>query len=125
MLRLALDAVFAFSVAPIRLATRVGVGIAALGALYLVYTIGRALWLHDTEPGWSSLLSSLLILGGLQLAFTGLIGEYLARVFEQVKGRPIYVFKQPPEERPRRATPAAAKKNARTEAPLELANEQG
>jgi polyisoprenyl-phosphate glycosyltransferase len=125
MLRLALDAVFAFSVAPIRLATRVGVGIAALGALYLVYTIGRALWLHDTEPGWSSLLSSLLILGGLQLAFTGLIGEYLARVFEQVKGRPLYVFKQTPEERPRRATPAAAKKNARTDAPLELANEQG
>ena len=47
-----------------------------------------------------SLIATVLILGGLQLAFIGLIGEYLVRVFEEAKGRPLYLFKQQP---PRRA----------------------
>lgn len=99
MLKLAFDAVFAFSVTPIRTATRFGLGIAFLGGLYLLYVIGRAVVLRDTEPGWGSLLSTVLVLGGLQLVFIGLMGEYLARVFEQVKGRPLYLFKQTPARR--------------------------
>jgi hypothetical protein len=52
-------------------------------------------------PGYASLIGVIMILGGSQLIFIGLIGQYLARVFEQVKGRPIYLLKQEPVE-PRR-----------------------
>ena len=94
MVALALDAVFAFSVTPIRLMRRAGLIITLLGLVYLVYIFGRAFTLGDLEPGWGSVVSTLLILGGLQLVFMGVIGEYLARVFEEVKARPLFLVKQ-------------------------------
>jgi hypothetical protein len=57
----------------------------------------------DTVPGWGSTVSVLLIIGGTQLVFIGLIGEYLSRIFEETKHRPLYVLKQ----RPPAATAAA------------------
>ena len=68
----------------------------AAGAGYLVYILGRALILGDLVPGWGSLISVVLIMGGVQLAFLGIIGEYVARIFEEAKGRPLYVFRQAP-----------------------------
>ena len=54
--------------------------------------------LHALVPGYASLIGVSLILGGCHLAFMGLIGQYLARVFEEVKGRPVYLVKQRPSE---------------------------
>ncbi len=96
MLRLATDAVFSFSATPLRLATRMGVVIVLLAAAYLLYILFRYFAYRDTVVGWGSLVSVILILGGVQLLFIGLIGEYLARVFEEVKGRPLYLLKQGP-----------------------------
>jgi dolichol-phosphate mannosyltransferase len=95
MFRLAVDAVFSFSVTPIRLMIRFGVVITLLGFSYLGYVLLRAVLLDDLVQGWGSLISVVLILGGLQLLFMGMIGEYLARVFEEVKQRPLYVLKEP------------------------------
>lgn len=94
MVGLAFDAVFSFSVTPIRIMRRLGLFITALGLLYLGYIFLRAFVLGDLEPGWGSVLSTILILGGLQLVFMGVIGEYLARVFEEVKARPLFLLKQ-------------------------------
>ena len=47
-------------------------------------------------PGWASLIGVTMMMGGAQLIFIGLIGQYLARVFEELKGRPMYIFKQEP-----------------------------
>ena len=94
MVAMAIDATFAFSVAPIRILIRIGPIIAFLGFLYLTYIL-LSHWLGaGLVPGWGSLISVVLILGGLQIMFLGIVGEYLARVFEQAKGRPLYLLKQ-------------------------------
>lgn len=104
MTSLAVDALVSFSVRPIRMAAKLGLTVAALGFLYLCYVVWRHLFLGDTVAGWPSILSTVIILGGLQLFFIGLIGEYIARSFEELKGRPLYVLKR----RPRAASVAAA-----------------
>lgn len=98
MLGLALDALFSFTTAPIKLATRIGFTVVMLGAAYLAYILGRYVFIGDLVPGWGSLICTLMLLGGTQLVFVGLIGEYIARVFEEAKGRPLYVLKQKPGE---------------------------
>ena len=96
MIGLAMDAAFSFSTTPIRLATRLGVAIIMLGAGYFFYAFIKAMWFDGVVDGWTSTICIVLILGGANLAFIGLIGAYVARVFEQVKGRPLYFFKQTP-----------------------------
>lgn len=96
MVGLALDAVFSFSAQPLRLAFRLGIIMAALGFFYLIVTVGYGLIVNGLVPGYASLIGVTITLGGCQLAFIGLIGEYLARVFEEVKRRPIYLVKQLP-----------------------------
>ena len=96
MIAFALDGVFSISAEPLRLALRLGLAITLLGFVYLAWTLIQGYVLHALVPGYSSLIGVTLILGGCQLAFIGLIGQYLARVFEEVKGRPIYLLKQEP-----------------------------
>lgn len=107
MRALALDGVFAFSVAPIRLGILVGLATSAAGAIYLVYVMAYATLHGGLVRGWGSLISVVLIMGGLQITLIGIVGEYVGRIFEQVKGRPLYVLKQAPTEahpaNPRRA----------------------
>lgn len=99
MMRLASDALFSFSTAPVRLATRMGIAVVALGLLYLAYIL-YATWAHPDQivTGWTSLIIVVLILSGVQILFIGLIGEYIARIFEEAKGRPLYFFKQRPRD---------------------------
>jgi len=98
MVGLAMDAVFSFSAQPLRLALRLGLTMAAFGFIYLAWTVIAGLLSGELVPGYASLIGVTITLGGCQLAFIGLIGEYLARVFEEVKGRPIYSIKQMPKE---------------------------
>jgi glycosyltransferase involved in cell wall biosynthesis len=98
MVALALDAVFSFSAEPLRLALRAGLGVTIFGFAYLAYSLIYGYLLSGLVPGYSSLIALMMILGGSQLMFIGLIGQYLARVFEEVKGRPIYLLKQEPPE---------------------------
>ncbi len=96
MVTMALDAVFSFSAQPLLLALRTGLGITLLGFVYLAWTLIYGYLMHGLVPGYASLIGLVMILGGFQLVFIGLIGHYLARVFEEVKGRPIYLLKQQP-----------------------------
>lgn len=99
MIGLAVDGVLSFSAAPMRIASRIGAALILPGLAYLAYVVGRYALVGDLVPGWGSTISTLLVIGGIQLLFIGLIGEYLARIFEQTKERPLYVFKQAPAPR--------------------------
>jgi glycosyltransferase involved in cell wall biosynthesis len=98
MMALALDAVFSFSAAPMRMATRLGVALLIPGLFYFIYILARYIVLDDFVRGWGSLIGMLMIVGGIQLIFIGMVGEYLARIFEESKRRPLYFFKQTPDD---------------------------
>lgn len=110
MIRLAADATFSFSIAPVRLATRFGFLSMCLSLIYLAYILFRVVVFKDAVPGWASQIFVTIFLGGVQVAFIGVLGEYLARVFEEVKHRPMYLLKQKPAaaRKWRRSEPAQA-----------------
>lgn len=91
LLKLALDGFFAFSTVPLQLATYLGFLAAALGFLYLLYALASR-FLYNNPAGWTSLAAIILFLGGTQLLILGILGEYLGRVYEEVKQRPLYVL---------------------------------
>jgi glycosyltransferase involved in cell wall biosynthesis len=89
--RFALDGLFSFSTAPLKIWTYIG-GLAALGAfVYGVITLVQKLFFGIAAPGYASLLVVMLFCNGLLLLSNGVQGEYLARIFEEVKGRPLFV----------------------------------
>lgn len=94
MLRLALNGITAFSVRPLRIATFLGVCISGLAFVYAIYAVYAHFILKETVQGWTSVLLSVLIMGGLQLLTLGIIGEYLGRLFIQAKGRPPYIVQE-------------------------------
>lgn len=87
----ALDGVVSFSTAPLRAWFYVGVVIATIAVLYALFIVTRVLILGIDTPGYASLLIAVLLMGAIQLLSLGIIGEYLGRLFLEVKGRPIYV----------------------------------
>jgi polyisoprenyl-phosphate glycosyltransferase len=87
----ALDGVVSFSTAPLRAWFYVGVVIATIAVLYAIFIITRVLILGIDTPGYASLLIAVLLMGAIQLLSLGIIGEYLGRLFLEVKSRPIYV----------------------------------
>jgi dolichol-phosphate mannosyltransferase len=94
MLRLALNGITAFSVRPLRIATFLGAIISAMAFLYAFYALYAHFVLQETVQGWTSVLISVLVMGGLQLLTLGIIGEYLGRLFLQAKGRPPYIVQE-------------------------------
>jgi glycosyltransferase involved in cell wall biosynthesis len=87
----ALDGLVSFSTAPLRAWFYVGVVIAGVSALYALFILTRVLIFGIDTPGYASLLIAVLLMGAIQLLSLGIIGEYLGRLFLEVKGRPIYV----------------------------------
>ena len=87
----ALDGVVSFSTVPLRASFYGGLAIAAIAVLYALFIIARVLIFGIDTPGYASLLIAVLSLGAIQLVSIGIIGEYLGRLFLEVKGRPIYV----------------------------------
>ncbi len=87
----ALDGVVSFSTVPLRASFYGGLAIAGIAVLYAIFIIGRVLLFGIDTPGYASLLIAVLLMGAIQLVSIGIIGEYLGRLFLEVKGRPIYV----------------------------------
>jgi dolichol-phosphate mannosyltransferase len=95
MLPFALDAITSFSYLPLQLATYLGFSLAALSALAIVVVILlRLLGPADPLAGQATTLVIVLFLGGVQLISLGIIGEYLGRIYDEVKGRPLYLVDQ-------------------------------
>ncbi|PJZ25532.1 glycosyltransferase [Leptospira hartskeerlii] len=94
MLRFALDGITSFSSAPLKLSSYLGFASAFFGALYTIYILYLKLFTDNTIQGWTSVMIVVLVLGGIQLIALGMIGEYLSRVHDQSKNRPLYVIEK-------------------------------
>jgi ABC-type thiamin/hydroxymethylpyrimidine transport system permease subunit len=96
---LAGDAIFSFSRAPLRIATYMGLVAIALGVLHSVWLLTQFI-LGSAAPslGWSYLIIVTHLIGGAILCCLGILGEYVGRIFEQVKERPVYLLKEQSEE---------------------------
>ena len=93
LFNLAIEGITSFSSAPLRLAMYLGLGVACLSMVYAGVVIFKTLVWGDAVAGYPSLMVALLFLGAMQLICIGIIGEYLGRVYEESKGRPIYLVK--------------------------------
>ncbi|MGY2130892.1 glycosyltransferase family 2 protein [Hymenobacter sp. HD11105] len=92
MIRLALDGITGFSDAPLKAATIGGFVVSGIAFLVIVYTLYARFVTGDYEPGWASLMVSILFIGGIQLIAVGIIGEYIARLSANVRQRPLYII---------------------------------
>ena len=89
----AIEGITAFSNAPLRFATYTGVLVAVVAFAYLLYIFFNTAINGNPTAGWSSMVCIMLFLGGVQLIFLGVIGEYIGRIYNEVKGRPNYIVK--------------------------------
>ncbi|QDW66260.1 glycosyltransferase family 2 protein [Luteimonas granuli] len=87
----ALEGITSFSSAPLRLATYLGGATALVAFGYGLWVVAKALFLGDPVAGWPTMMAVILFLGGVQLVALGMIGEYLGRLYEESKQRPLYL----------------------------------
>jgi polyisoprenyl-phosphate glycosyltransferase len=92
MVRFAWTAISSFSALPLRLSVFFGLFVAGCGFCYAGYSVFAALVLKETVPGWTSLVVLNIIFSGATLIAVGLVGEYVSRIYEEAKGRPLYVI---------------------------------
>jgi dolichol-phosphate mannosyltransferase len=91
MLSLALDGIVSFSTIPLRLVTFVGLGFSCLSAVGVIYALAARLLTDNWVPGWTFIFIALLLIGGLQFVFLGVIGEYIGRIYSEAKARPLFL----------------------------------
>ena len=94
MVRLAVDGITSATTIPLKFAINVGFVVAGAGFLYLLYVLGLALFTDKAVQGWPSTVSVIVFLGGIQLVFLGVIGEYIGRIFLEIKARPDHVVRE-------------------------------
>lgn len=94
LMNLAIDGITSFTTAPLRISTYVGLVVSAVAALYILYLLFRPLFGVPTGDGYSSLMAVIVFLGGVQLLSLGVIGEYVARIFNESKRRPLYLVEE-------------------------------
>ena len=93
LIKLALDGLVSFSAVPLRLASWFGAMAALLGFCYLAYALVCWIIGSTLPPGWTSTIVTILFLGGVQLMVLGILGDYIGRIFDEVKNRPHYVHR--------------------------------
>jgi len=91
MVELAVTGIAVHSVRPLRFAIYLALGFAALGGLFVIYSIVSFLFVQHTVAGWTSIMAAIAILGAAQLLVLGIVGEYVGRILRQTRKRPSYV----------------------------------
>jgi len=94
LLKLASDGIFAFSIVPIRAAAVLGATSIALSGAFALYAVFEKLYLHHSPKGFTALLLLIVFLSGVLLFFLGVIGEYVGRIYEEMKARPHYIIER-------------------------------
>ena len=94
MFRFALDAITSFSNFPLKFATTIGFIVFGISFLGIIYSLFVKLFLDSTVPGWTSIMLSVLFLGGIQLLSIGIIGEYIGRISANIRNRPLYIINE-------------------------------
>jgi len=93
MLRFSMDGITSFSYKPLKLATYLGFMISLASFIYLLISLGQRLFTTSTVAGWSSLIACLLLLNGVTLIILGILGEYVGRIYDETKNRPLYILR--------------------------------
>ena len=94
MLRLAVDGLTSFSLVPLRVATWVGFAASGVAMFGIVFALGVRLFTREWVPGWAALFVAVLFIGGVQLVALGIVGEYVGRIYAEVKRRPLYLLQE-------------------------------
>ncbi len=95
MLKLAMDGIMSFSFKPLKIATWLGSFISAASFIYLITVLLQHLIRPETtQPGWASLIAAILFFNGITLLILGIIGEYIGRIYDEVKNRPLYIVRE-------------------------------
>jgi glycosyltransferase involved in cell wall biosynthesis len=89
----ALDGILSFTLIPLKIWSYLGLVISVVSLVYASFLVIRTLILGIDVPGYASLMVAILFLGGVQLISLGVMGEYLGRVYEEVKARPLYLIR--------------------------------
>jgi len=93
MLKLASDAILSFSNIPLKLATFLGFFTSAIAFIGILYALFTRLFTDNYEPGWTMLMLSVLLIGGIILIVLGIIGGYIGRIYGEIKKRPLYIIR--------------------------------
>ncbi len=93
MIKLATDAILSFSYKPLRLAGLVGGTLSVCSFIYLIVVIIQKLFTDTTQPGWASLFAVILFFNGVSLILHSITGEYVGRIYEETKNRPLYIVR--------------------------------
>lgn len=93
MLRLAKDGIFSFSTAPLRMALNLGFAVSGISFLIGLWAVLAKSFGFDTVSGWTSMILVVCFIGGIQLVVLGFMGEYIGRIHEEVKNRPLYIVR--------------------------------
>ncbi|MFZ1257955.1 MAG: glycosyltransferase family 2 protein [Candidatus Saccharimonas sp.] len=94
LVNLAIDGITSFTTAPLRVSTYVGFIVSVVAFVYILYLLIRPLFGVPTGGGYSSTMAAILFLGGVQLLSLGIIGEYIGRIFNETKNRPLYFVEE-------------------------------
>jgi glycosyltransferase involved in cell wall biosynthesis len=94
MLRFAIDGITSFSILPLRFATYLGMLISVCSVAVAIWAVVARFVFHATVPGWTTVIVLVSLLAAVQLIMTGILGEYIGRIYEQVKLRPLYVLSE-------------------------------
>ncbi|MBC2024491.1 glycosyltransferase family 2 protein [Listeria booriae] len=94
MLKLSLDGITSFSYQPLRLASFAGIGLSIIGFCYMIVVICQALFTTTVVSGWSSMIVLQLLFSGIVLIILGMTGEYIGRIYDEVKNRPLYIVEE-------------------------------
>ncbi|GAD87922.1 putative glycosyltransferase [Vibrio halioticoli NBRC 102217] len=94
MLKFGIDGILSFSVKPLKLSIMMGFMCSGVAMLMMLYSVYIRLMTDHWESGWASLLVAILFIGGVQLISIGILGEYIARIYNESKDRPLYIIKK-------------------------------
>ena len=94
MLSFAMDAITAFSYKPLKLATSLGFALSLFSFIYMLVILWQVLFTDTTVAGWASIVGVILLTQGIVLMILGLMGEYIGRIFEEIKNRPVYIVQE-------------------------------
>jgi dolichol-phosphate mannosyltransferase len=94
MLRFAIDGITSFSNLPLKFATLSGFFVSGIAFLIMLYALYSRYILKDYVEGWTSLILSVMFIGGIQLICIGIIGEYISRIMSNIRNRPLYIINE-------------------------------
>ena len=94
LFKYAVDGIISFTTAPLKLATAIGTVMFFVSIVYIAIVVIEKLFFGIAVAGYATIVALILLFGGLQLLCLGIIGEYIAKIYEQVKDRPLYIIKK-------------------------------